>query len=96
MLGITLLVAASNGTVQSSAEARAALVALLAAVIIVATVATRVHLRVRPDTRSGLMAAAFSAMAVVLIARVTAMVPGPLYSPGSRALARWPPSRWVE
>lgn len=82
VLGITLLVAASNGKVESSAEARAALVAVLACVILAATIATRLHLRARPDTRSGLMAAAFSAMAVVLIARVTAMVPGPLYSPG--------------
>lgn len=86
-IGPALAVAASNGKVQTPAEARAALVSVLAALVIASTVATVLHVRRRPDTRSALMAVAFVGMSVVLLARVVAMIPGPLWSPGIARIA---------
>ena len=77
-----LLIAWSDGKVQSTPWQRATLVSLSAIVVLAATVLSIVRTRHKPDTRSALMAVAFTVMSVVLLARVAAMVPGPLYSPG--------------
>ncbi len=77
-----LLIAWSNGQLETGPWPRAALVALSAAVVLAATVLAVVRTRREPDTRSALMAVAFTVMSIVLLARVTAMVPGALYSPG--------------
>jgi putative nucleotidyltransferase with HDIG domain len=77
-----LVIAGSHGKLESSATARAALVALCAVLLVATTTTTSIRTRREPDTRSALMAVAFLAMAIVLVARVASMVPGPLYSPG--------------
>lgn len=76
------LVAYSNGPLHSSADARAALVAASAILLVGVTAMTMRRAESRPDTRSALMAASFLAMSIVLVARVIAMLPGPLWSPG--------------
>lgn len=86
-LGPALLVAVSNGKTQTTAELRVAIVGGLALLVIASTAATLAHVRRSPDTRSALMAVAFVGMSVVLIARVIAMVPGPLWSPGIARMA---------
>ncbi len=77
-----LLIAWSDGRLNSSAWQRAALVAVSAAVVLVAAIVSGVRTRREPDTRSALMMVAFTAMSVVLLARVAAMTPGPLESVG--------------
>ncbi len=94
-IGPALLVAVSTGHVESEPGARAAIVGALAVIVLASTVATVMHVRRRPDTRSALMAVSFVGMSVVLVARVLAMVPGALYSPGSRGWRRWPRCRSV-
>ncbi|MEH3053932.1 MAG: hypothetical protein PGN13_07985 [Patulibacter minatonensis] len=86
-IGPALVVAASNGKLQSTAGERAVIVGALALLVIGSTIATVIHVRRRPDTRSALMAVAFVGMSMVLIARVLAMVPGALYSPGITRIA---------
>lgn len=77
-----LLINWSDGQLQTTAAQRAALVALSAAIVVGATVVASIRTRHRPDTRSAIMTVAFIAMSVLLVARVVAMVPGPLQSPG--------------
>ncbi|MDQ8046070.1 MAG: HD domain-containing phosphohydrolase [Solirubrobacteraceae bacterium] len=77
-----LAIASSNGVTHSTPVARAALVGISAAILVIVTITTSVQARRRPDTRSALMSVSFLAMAIVLVARVVAMVPGPLWSPG--------------
>lgn len=77
-----LLIAWSDGQIRSTPGQRAALVAVSAAIVLGATITASVRTRRKPDTRSALMTVAFIAMSAVLVARVLAMTPGPLYSPG--------------
>ena len=77
-----LLIAWSEGQVHSTEWQRAALVALSAGVVAGPTIFASIRTRHQPDTRSALMTVAFMAMSVVLVARVLAMMPGPLFSPG--------------
>ena len=72
----------SNGLVASTSVQRAILVALSALLVVTVTATTALRARREPDTRSALMAVAFLAMSIVLLARVAAMIPGPLFSPG--------------
>ena len=82
-----LVIAWSDGRVSTSATARASIVALAAIVVCATTVHTLIRARREPDTRSALMAVSFLAMSIVLLARVAAMVPGALYSPGVARIA---------
>ncbi len=82
-----LVIAWSHGQVTTSAEARATIVAIAAAVVCATTATTLYRARREPDTRSALMTVSFIAMSIVLVARVMAMVPGPLYSPGIARIA---------
>ncbi|MBJ7473210.1 MAG: HD-GYP domain-containing protein, partial [Solirubrobacteraceae bacterium] len=77
-----LLIAWSSGTLDSGPWERAALVGLSALIVVGATVYSAIRTRRDPDTRSALMTVAFTVMSVVLVARVAAMIPGQLYSPG--------------
>ncbi|MDO9355826.1 MAG: HD domain-containing protein [Solirubrobacteraceae bacterium] len=82
-----MIIAWSEGRVDTTATQRAELVMVAAAIVVVTTITTVLRTRTQPDTRSALMAVSFLAMAMVLVARVAAMMPGPLYSPGIARIA---------
>ncbi|MFT4034604.1 MAG: HD-GYP domain-containing protein [Patulibacter sp.] len=86
-LAPAVLIATSTGQGDSNPSYQAALVSLLAVLVVSATVATLFHVHRRPDARSALMGVSFVGMSVVLIARVVAMAPGELYSPGITRIA---------
>ncbi len=77
-----LLIAFSDGRLSSGPWSRTALVALSAGVVLAAAAISAVRTHREPDTRSALMLVAFTAMSVVLAARVAAMIPGATFSPG--------------